>query len=148
MAVCSCLTEKPYIQVQGKSEVCAQIAKDLHSKLQDLYSKSIQADPKSSSSEPQGIHSSADIENSAVHNDPDRLAFNVQRATLLILDRSIDYASAFCHDYSYGHMLYELHQPEQQIEEAIEKFALKIGKNESLTRNDELWQTYKTYTCG
>lgn len=50
---------------------------------------------------------SADIEASGMNNKSS--AYNHhQRATLLIVDRSIDYASAFAHDYSYGHMLYEI----------------------------------------
>ena len=29
LSVCSCLTEKPFIQIQGKSLLCSNLAKDL-----------------------------------------------------------------------------------------------------------------------
>lgn len=52
----------------------------------------------------QEVDYSADIENSGTHSAP----FNTQRSTLLIVDRSVDFASPFAHEYSYGHMLFEV----------------------------------------
>ncbi len=34
------------------------------------------------------------------------------------------------------------------IEETVQKYALKNGKNESLGRNDPIWQMYKSYHVG
>ena len=43
------------------------------------------------------------------------LAYNEHRATLLIVDRGHDLASAFAHSYHYGAMLYEIPKADDQI---------------------------------
>lgn len=75
-------------------------------------------------------------------------SFNKQRATLLILERNIDLASVFAHDYSYGSLLFDMKDSANVIEETVQKYALKNGKTESLGRNDPIWQMYKSYHVG
>lgn len=105
--------------MQGKSEVCSKIAKTLHTRLQDLYANSILSQPKDVSND-----QSADIENSGIA--PSNPAYNLQRATLLIVERSVDYAGAFQHDLSYGSLLREIPNAEEQIEAAISKFKVQV----------------------
>ena len=45
--------------------------------------------------------------------------FNKQRATMLIVERNIDLASIFAHDYTYGSMIYDLKDSSNVIEEIV-----------------------------
>jgi hypothetical protein len=64
------------------------------------------------------------------------------------VERNIDLASAFAHDYSYGSLLFDQKDSANLIEEIVQKNAIKNGKNESLCRNDQIWQLYKSYHVG
>ena len=66
---------------------------------------------------------------------------------MLIVERSLDYAGAFAHDLSFGYLLRELPNAQEQIEAAIKKFEAKVVENVQLTRNDDVWQLFKTYHC-
>ena len=99
LSVCSVLTEKPFIQIHGKSKLCSNIAKELLEQLNNLYKM-----PGASENAIVESQINADEEVSSVVA---AASFNKQRATLLIVERSIDLASIFAHDYCYGSLLFD-----------------------------------------
>lgn len=77
LTVCTVYNEFPYIQYQGSSQICHEIAGKLQSNLSTFYKRTKRIKPR----EP--------------------------RATFLIVDRSIDIVSPVIHDYYYQNIVYD-----------------------------------------
>ena len=86
VSLCACLKEKPFIQIQGGSDLTKQIARSFMQKINVLYSDQ-----------------SEDIDSAR-----SSIKFNKDRALLLILDRSFDYCAPLAHDYNYWSLYFDL----------------------------------------
>ena len=97
--ICSVMGEKPFIQYQGDSLLCEEVATAVYNKLEYLYNYSASSSKKRKGKKKPTIEENQEA--------PIQIPFREPRGTLVILDRTFDMITPLIHDYQYQSTVFD-----------------------------------------